>query len=274
LPQFPAQFTQASPNLQGEVETFPVLALIFTRTRYVPQFRPDTDAAAALGSIVVLLLIRISAVDVSLEVYCVGQLQTIGVLPSSYPDSIRTTFNTCEICTGDASGDPFAQKSDVRHSDPVREKVPPIRAFVTALVAFGGIHLLVSGIACISLTSKLSTIRVPHLSFRTKPTNIAVAQQIPPKRIILATEIRIPIRNQKPRNQSTGHSERGSDQEGPLQCLTLGRKGFLDGDENLRTDGRSRFPYRGCKAEEMAAKWCGKRFGAAEESSDLRQNVS
>jgi hypothetical protein len=76
----------------------------------------------------------------------VGQLQAIAASLSYHPGSIRnvTTFDTCGIRADDASDILFAWKSDVRHSDPVREKVPLIRAFVTALIAPRGIYLLVS----------------------------------------------------------------------------------------------------------------------------------
>lgn len=122
-----------------------------------------------------------------------------------------------------------------------------------------------------TLESKCSAINVVHLSFRTKATNISAVQQVPPKIIVLATKILIPIRNQKPRDQRTSHGKSRPDQESTLQSFTLGRERFLNGDENLRADGGSRLPYCSRKADEMPSKWCGKRLGAAEEGGDLRK---
>jgi hypothetical protein len=125
-----------------------------------------------------------------------------------------------------------------------------------------------------SRTSKCSASIVLHLSFRSKSPNIAFIQQISPELVVLATEVRVSIGNQVPRNQSTCHRKRRPNQECPLQRFTFGREGFLDGDENLCTDGCPRLPYRGRKAEEMTTKRCWKRLGAAEESGDLREDVS
>jgi hypothetical protein len=58
-----------------------------------------------------------------------------------------------------------------------------------------------------SPTSNRSTDSILHILLRAKSPSITISQQIPPKLIILTTKIRIPIRNQKPRDQSAGHSE-------------------------------------------------------------------
>lgn len=110
-------------------------------------------------------------------------------------------------------------------------------------------------------------------AFLSKLPDVTILGQVSPELLVLASEISVSIRDEKPRYQRACHGERGSDEKHSLQSLALCCEGVLNGSEHLSTNSGTGLANRRSKAQEVAANRGWEGFCSAEESGDLFQKT-